>query len=82
MTHSSSSLGFDIGLSTMYSGSMSETITVTTKALAISAGLPIPTFVNNVADDYIMVYDRDNELVCWGPEAERENVLRLAKVYE
>ncbi len=60
---------------------MNQTITITTKALALRSGLGIPVWAQNVSDDYLLVYDRDGALVCWGPEAERESVLRLAKMY-
>lgn len=60
---------------------MNHTITITTKALADRARFEIPAFVKNVADDFILVFDKDDDLVAWGPESERQEVLRLAKVY-
>lgn len=60
---------------------MSE-LTITTKALAVKAGLPVPSSMLNYADDFILVYDSEDDLVTWGPEDQREQVLRLARVYE
>lgn len=61
----------------MYAGCM-ENITTTTPVLAQSAGFYVPT--NLQGTESVLVY-RDNDLVAWGPEAERAKVMRLAKVY-
>lgn len=65
----------------MYAGCMRETITITTKALAERAGFDT-SLVKKMPDDFILVYDRDDDLVAWGPESDRQEVLRLAKAYE
>lgn len=59
---------------------MNQTITITTKALAEKAGFDT-SFVKGFPDDFILVYDRDGDLVVWGPEKDRQEVLRLAKAY-
>jgi len=58
---------------------MSQTITITNPTLAERSGFDVPNFARQMD---ILVYDRDGDLVCWGPENERQEVLRLAKVYE
>lgn len=60
---------------------MSHTITITNPTLAERSGFEVPNFAKG-KDDYILVYDREGDLVVWGPEESRESVLRLAKVYE
>lgn len=57
---------------------MSQTTTITTPVLAESAGFYVPT--NLKGTDSILVY-AENDLVAWGPEAERETVMRLARAY-
>jgi hypothetical protein len=58
---------------------MNQTITITTPVLAESAGFYVPT--NLKGTDSVLVYDKYDDLVAWGPEAEREKVMRLARVY-
>jgi hypothetical protein len=53
--------------------------TITTPSLAESAGFYVPT--NLKGTDSILVYNDENDLVAWGPESERVQVMRLARVY-
>lgn len=53
--------------------------TITTPVLAESVGFYVPTTLKGT--DSILVYNDENDLVCWGPEAERETIMRLARVY-
>lgn len=54
--------------------------TITTTALAEKAGFDVPSFAKGTPD-YILVYDADGNLDCWGPASEQDKVLALAKVY-
>lgn len=60
----------------------SQTITITTKALATKAGFDIPAALQRVADDYLLVFDGEDNLVAYGPERDRETVLGLARLYQ
>lgn len=55
--------------------------TITTPELAKANGLEVPTRLQNLAD-HILVYNADGDLVAFGPESDREQIMRLAKVYE
>lgn len=63
----------------MYGVCMTTTTTITTPVLAESAGFYVPTALKGA--DSILVYNAEGDLVAWGPEAEREQVMRLARVY-
>ncbi len=60
---------------------MNQTIMVTTKALATESRLYVPASLRNAGDDHILVYDKTGDLVAWGPASDRENVMRIAKVF-
>lgn len=62
----------------VYAVCMNSDITTTTPVLAQSAGFYVPTALQGT--DSILVY-RENDLVAWGPESDRANVMRLARVY-
>lgn len=55
-------------------------ITTTTPYLAQRNGLDVPSVLKD-KENFILVY-KDEDLVAWGPEDDRENIMRLARAYE
>lgn len=63
---------------------MNRTTTIN-KCLLVSVGsarllnLRVPSFVPD-DDTYLLGYDRDDDLIAWGPAAEHDDIVRILRV--
>lgn len=53
---------------------------ILTPANAEKLGLTVPNFARD-KEDFLLGYDRDDDLVAWGPADDRETIESLLRMY-
>ena len=43
-------------------------------------GMSIPSFVPADDESYLLAYDRDDDLIAWGPADEHDDIVRILRV--
>lgn len=51
---------------------------IVTPQVAKEMGFEIPAFAKGFD---LLAYDRDNDLVAWGPESERDHMVKILRVF-